>query len=505
MRGTLGLAIAIAFWWCARVASAHPVIDKPCKACHPDVHHAEFAARDGGDCKGCHAITSWTPATFGAAQHATTKYVLDGKHVGTPCSGCHPAGASKPRSFLVAQAECLDCHENPHGLQFAARQANGGCAGCHTTTAWKQWKVDHKVWPLADAHARAACASCHPGKGIDAPIAAFRGIAKTCKGCHVDIHAQQFTLTAPAKDCASCHGTNRWETPKFDHVKTRYALDGVHVDLACASCHRPTKLRNDDRVITWRLGYAECKDCHANPHPKVGMDCKGCHAATSWKPTARGGAGFDHDATGFGLRAAHAKAACTQCHTGTRSLANNTCQSCHPDPHLGRMAGQCFECHTAVAWQDVGMFDQHRRTRMPLTGKHAVIECSACHKRQAERTWRDLPTDCFGCHAQSYQTAKTPDHDPPGGPLLPRDCARCHVTTGWAPAIDPAKVTRLAATEHDRVFALSTGSHRTATCESCHVDRARTRAVRCDGCHTPSTLRAQHRQPVTPIASACLR
>jgi hypothetical protein len=504
--------IALILVGLAGVASAHPAMNgKPCVECHADAHHGEFAGRpDAGACVGCHTTTGWTPSTFGVAQHATTKYVLDGKHVATPCSACHPG---KPRtSFIVAGTDCLDCHQNPHAQKFATQQATGGCAGCHSTFTWKSWKVDHQTWPLTGGHARAACAACHPGKTIDSPVAAMRGIARECVACHADRHAGQFTR-APAKACTTCHDTEAWATPKFDHARTKYPLEGVHVGMPCARCHKIVELRNGEKSVAWRLGYAQCKDCHANPHPATTVDCKGCHAATSWKPLdGGGGGGFDHDKTGFALRASHAKASCTKCHDGKArpkqadQRTSSSCQSCHPDPHQGRMAGQCFECHTAVAWQDVGMFEQHRRTRMPLTGKHAVIECGACHRRQAERAFRDLPTDCFGCHAKKYAAALNHTGQAGEAPYS-RLCSACHVTTGWLPALDPDAVMRKEAKrrDHDRVFALTTGSHRSATCEQCHADPKRQRLVRCDGCHAAETLRTQHAQPVALVAATCLR
>jgi hypothetical protein len=270
------------------------------------------------------------------------------------------------------------------------------------------------------------------------------------------------------------------------------------------------------------LPYFQCKDCHADPHPKGasgGADCKGCHAATSWKAIdPKGGAGFDHDKTGFVLKQAHAKASCTQCHGAKRQVVgggtsagggkstNQTCQNCHPDPHMGRMAGQCFECHTAVAWQDTQMFEQHRRTRMPLTGKHAVIECGACHRRQGERPFRDLPSDCWGCHAPEYKALPT-HTGADGGDAYSRQCQECHVTISWAGAVDPGDVDRKfrQRTEHDRVFSLTSGSHVAVSCDGCHVDRKRMRVTRCDGCHPTEALRTQHKQPVqaSPVAS-CL-
>jgi hypothetical protein len=240
------------------------------------------------------------------------------------------------------------------------------------------------------------------------------------------------------------------------------------------------------------------------------MDCNACHTADSWKLSAgAGGSGFDHDKTGFALRAAHAKTSCVGCHRGPKPP--ETCDGCHKDPHAGRMDGQCYECHTAVAWSDVQQLEQHRRTRMPLTGKHAIVECAACHKRQSERTYSDLPVDCYACHAKDYHAPTThPNHDGTGvvGQPFSRDCGMCHRTTGWTPAVAaPSTVMPRVqqAVAHDPYFALSTGSHKALDCGSCHIDQRRPRAVRCDACHDDTALRGQHKTRVSSSPAGCMR
>lgn len=239
------------------------------------------------------------------------------------------------------------------------------------------------------------------------------------------------------------------------------------------------------------------------------LDCSACHTEAGWKlaPSA-GTSGFDHDRTGFPLRGSHVQSQCSGCHTAKAKPAT-TCEGCHRDPHRGRHDGACAECHTATAWSDTSTLDQHRRTRMPLTGRHATTDCSSCHKRQGGNLYANTPTDCFSCHRDDYRRAASPHkHDGSEGPQpFSRECGRCHQTSAWTPAFtDPASITRATArtAQHDAVFVLSTGSHRTAECSSCHVDARRTQLVRCDGCHVDSSVRAQHRTPVARSASACL-
>lgn len=241
------------------------------------------------------------------------------------------------------------------------------------------------------------------------------------------------------------------------------------------------------------------------------MDCSACHTSDGWQLAARAGqSGFDHDCTGFPLRGAHVQTTCTGCHTGAGKPAT-TCEGCHRDPHEGRQVGACAECHTATAWSDTRTLEQHRRTRMPLTGRHAMIDCSDCHRRQGERQYSDTPADCYACHSKEYHDqAVHPNHDGSvaGQPVFPRDCALCHQTTAWSPAYaNPLALPRATPAitgEHDRFFVLTTGSHRDADCASCHADVRRPQLVRCDGCHADVRLRAQHRTPVARAAVACL-
>ena len=252
------------------------------------------------------------------------------------------------------------------------------------------------------------------------------------------------------------------------------------------------------------------------------MACSACHTPDGWDLAGTAGkSGFDHDRTGFPLRAAHARTDCGGCHTSSAKPAT-TCEGCHQDPHVGRNNGPCAECHTATVWSDTTALDQHRRTRMPLTGRHATLDCVACHKRQGARQWSDLPRDCYGCHSTDYHGGTHPVHDGRPDvmgviqPIVSRECALCHQTVAWTPAICSMGITPCPTTtaarglappaDHDTRFALTTGSHRTATCASCHTDLRRPALVRCDGCHQDVALRQQHAGRAMPHgAAACLR
>ncbi|HEU5054999.1 MAG TPA: cytochrome c3 family protein [Kofleriaceae bacterium] len=244
------------------------------------------------------------------------------------------------------------------------------------------------------------------------------------------------------------------------------------------------------------------------------MDCSACHTTGGWQlddAAARGG-GFDHAATGFPLLGQHAATACSACHQGNLR-PSQSCDRCHRDPHARRLGDSCAECHGPAAWSDTQARARHRRSRMPLTGRHAIIECASCHRRQDARGYAATPVECYACHAAEVRRDIHPDHDgdPAGGvAALPRQCGRCHTTIAWSPAVVVAS--RIASglssapAQHDARFLLSRGPHRAAACRDCHPSPARPRTFTCAGCHTRARLAPQHRRARLDLSPrACLR
>lgn len=244
-----------------------------CLDCHKDEHKGTLAAFEGGECKGCHTTSGYRPTLFSAARHASTKFPLAGKHAATACSACHTN--ARPRLDLrLAKQACEGCHDNPHGDQFAKEMAQGGCAHCHEPAGWHLPKIDHRSWPLTGAHATTRCESCHKATAEDRKSghgASYRGAPRECKGCHLDVHAGQFTSKEPVRACDSCHATASFKLPSFDHGKsTRYVLDGAHAAVACAKCHAKTTLKDGSAAVRYRLPSTECRFCHASPHVRRG-------------------------------------------------------------------------------------------------------------------------------------------------------------------------------------------------------------------------------------------
>lgn len=241
-----------------------------CNSCHADRHEGEFASRQGGECGQCHDERGFAPTLFGAALHASTSFALEGRHQSVACSGCHRAERPRLDWHVEGGHRCEDCHQNPHGDQFATEMASGGCAGCHSAAGWDRPNIDHSTWPLTGVHDLVACSSCHSPTEEDRRTgrgASYRGVARECAGCHEDEHAGQFRLTEPRRECEVCHDTSGFAIEAFDHQRlANYALVGRHAQAECAACHRSTRLESGEEAVRWRLGYRECSDCHADPH-----------------------------------------------------------------------------------------------------------------------------------------------------------------------------------------------------------------------------------------------
>lgn len=366
------------------------------------------------------------------------------------CGQCHT------KKKKADPMKCLACHRDLAERIKAGRGWHrnkiDGCIACHpehqgedfNLIEWdpKKFAHDQSGFPLKGRHRQISdCAACHskanalPGKKGRSYLLK----SAACASCHADPHRGQL-----GGQCSRCHTTDvPFKQVAFDHGKTRFPLQGAHKGLACAACHP------DQR---WQVpAFSRCSDCHRDPHqPSQGKNCRSCHQETSWK-SAR----FDHERTRFPLRGKHSALACAQCHPrGVKAAkpAFGKCSDCHHrDPHQGRFAGDCGDCHTVDGFAKT-VFD-HNTTRFPLTGKHASLSCRQCHPQAAgakAAVYAKRSTACADCHADVHlgQFAAA--------------CDTCHTTAGFGGS----------ALKFDRqghsTFPLQ-GKHATLACGECHL------------------------------------
>lgn len=186
-------------------------------------------------------------------------------------------------------------------------------------------------------------------------------------------HAAVELLTRP-EGCATCH------------TETGLA-DG------CLSCHEEISAQLQDR-----RGY------HATLTDPDNPTCGSCHpehlgegfpitSRLSWG--AQVAAAFRHPHVEFALKGDHTELTCDQCHVDHREESfqlpqfpdrtrhqtflglDQTCSSCHDDPHSGGHVEKCGSCHGQNHFDPPEFFDHAEH--FALAGGHDNLDCASCH------------------------------------------------------------------------------------------------------------------------------
>jgi hypothetical protein len=329
-----------------------------CSKCHKTVNfdqpvaheQGQFVKRaDGGDCKACHNETSYRPSLFSKEDHQKTAYPLMGKHAAVECAKCHPPKGERT-VYKVRFDNCMRCHEDAHGGQFAGAPHGNNCESCHNVDGFKPslftlTKHDATAFALTGAHAATACAECHksPAGFFPAKPAQYKFPDTSCTVCHRDPHESG---TASLRlSCTDCHTTRDWKSVgAFDHGRTKFTLDGAHRAVICTECHKPSApaalAKGMGRDIVFRGASTLCASCHEDIHggqfdTAMGKaNCASCHVTMKWKATT-----FDHQKTTFPLDGQHKSVACLLCHKERKEIggrlvvaykgAARTCRACH--------------------------------------------------------------------------------------------------------------------------------------------------------------------------------
>jgi hypothetical protein len=306
--------------------------EKLCIACHTDHHGAEGRSTKEA------ALTEF--------HHDKTNFALVGSHADLDCAGCH----TEPLAELEAQ--CTKCHseDDPHESALGPE-----CEVCHSASGWPvglKTLSDHGV-AMEGGHDGLVCADCHTQGDHLADTT-------SCHDCHDEGHG------GTDASCGDCHEVKGWKPAKFDHGPCTCAFPGKHQTVGCIDCHED-------------FGFVDtptrCEGCHQpeGAHEPLG-GCAMCHTATSWDDGR-----FDHNKQAdFHLGGEHLSVSCVQCHTepGVFRGAPTECESCHrTDAHPD--FGPCAECHTTEGFSTSSF--EHPSTGFSLDGKHATLECAACH------------------------------------------------------------------------------------------------------------------------------
>lgn len=310
-----------------------------CESCHPapSPHGKRFDKLSGG-CATCHDGSKWTNANA-FAHGRQTKFSLGGKHAEITCKSCHRGDA-----FEAVQKGCKECHAHAtvHDNKYTTQQ----CTQCHVNNMQDPRPPGigpihgpTSPFPLVKGHKNVPCVDCHTERNSRGRTA-FENLSTECaEKCHTD-SAHDGAL---GKQCARCHVSGTWDALKFEHDK--YALEGEHVNVACAACHGATK--------KFAGAPRKCADaaCHARDDVHggaLGATCDRCHLAN-------GDNRFSHTISAkFKLDGKHLAVPCGDCHP-TRAFKPRpmSCFGCHPEPraHFGKYGTYCERCHTTKAWK----------------------------------------------------------------------------------------------------------------------------------------------------------
>ena len=498
-----------------------------CLDCHTEIAsriaghrglHATYHIDSGSsaECARCHSehngsdfpLVKWDTTTF---DHKTTGYALEGKHAGLACNRCHTpdhiSASERPsikykdlsKTFLGLPTACTACHKDAHEGRLGQN-----CLQCHNYTDWKNvsGQFDHSKtrYPLIGVHAKVGCEKCHTPGADNKPR--YLGLPfGNCSDCHADPHHGSFAQ----QTCQSCHNTSGWKrvsssmlNQSFDHSKTKYPLQGKHLQVDCLLCHTNGDFKK-------ALAFQKCGDCHKDEHNGQfakrtdAGECAACHTVDGFRPAKFGLK--EHAATGYPLEAKHAAVQCAQCHIpkGKETqykIRFARCLDCHQDEHQTQFAARpylnrCDQCHTLKGFRpSTFSLGKHKETQFMLTGAHLAVPCGDCHRQSSK--FQPKPTEqyhfddrsCTACHEDPHKGQFKKKMLEVGTGGTPAGCEACHSTKTWRD---------LSRFDHARTQFPLTGTHRAVACIDCHkpanletklVNADFTAApLRCEQCH----------------------
>lgn len=274
-----------------RKAKFKGLVHDACADCHVDAHEGQMVVNGKKpDCASCHTEQGFLPPKYGLREHAKTRYPLEGAHQVVACAACHeraPALRAKiPMSVLTELKKkklqelfsnalfdfgkpldrCESCHADLHAGQFKDVK----CESCHGLASFTKIRFDHQKdarFPLQGAHLKVACDKCHFAPGPKDPVR-YKSLELGCRGCHLDVHAGQFTKPNQPANCEGCHALESWKKLRFVHRApfTEFILDGQHEKAKCESCHRKVAVARGVTSAQYKGLPLTCEGCHADFH-----------------------------------------------------------------------------------------------------------------------------------------------------------------------------------------------------------------------------------------------
>lgn len=333
----------------------------------------------------------------------------------------------------ISPGELSSYHSNLEGIS--------NCTQCHV---------------LGDKVSNEKCLSCH--SELKERITQNKGYhvskdikGKQCATCHNEHHGRTFQIV-------------KFETEKFNHNLSGFALSVVHSKKKCVDCHAVKNISNQKikvKKFTYLGLKTSCLSCHADYHQKtLSTNCLNCHDAESFKKAPK----FKHTTAKFQLTGKHINVECIKCHKidikGSYKFQKFTglqyklCTNCHEDVHKNKFGQNCTQCHSGESFHEIkgiSNFD-HSKTKYKLEDKHLTVQCKLCHK--AKYTTALKYQKCNDCHIDYHKNQFAKDGVSP-------DCSTCHNTTGFVNFSYTIE-------QHNIGSFVLQGSHIATPCFSCH-------------------------------------
>jgi hypothetical protein len=206
----------------------------------------------------------------------------------------------------------------------------------------------------------------------------------------------------------------------------------------------------------------------------------------------------EHDTSKYPLKGKHIPVPCDKCHlpAGKDTIYKvkfALCTDCHKDAHDGQFAAapyrnKCEDCHTVLDFhRSTYTIAKHRNSRFPLTGAHAAVSCSDCHKvGAAGRNDKIMPfrfedRTCTACHEDVHHGEFKDRMAKRRADGTPQGCEACHTVRSW---------TDVTGFDHSKTKFPLLGAHRAIKCGDCHKVPVGKKEVQfkgtsqvCEDCH----------------------
>jgi hypothetical protein len=361
-------------------------------------------------------------AAVPASAQTTASRQFDHATTGYPLAGAH------------AKERCESCHRNA-----VFKGTPKDCASCHIAGA--RWARDNTVMPARHVPTSAGCDSCHDTRRFAGARFSHAGIPPgSCQNCHNGsvAAAKPRDHLPTTSSCDTCHTTGTWAGARPDHA-------GFTQATSCASCHNGSTASGKPAT-----------------HVPVGAtNCFSCHGVTAWKPSR-----WNHTQVVV-------TAQCASCHNGAYPPAEG--KPSHHIPYTqvaGGGSANCDTCHKSgtSSWNPgllhanlnvtANCASCHNGSYLGARGKPAdathanASTCENCHTNRAwtgaqvDHAGFNQTTNCASCHNGSNAPGKPASHIPVGL----TNCHACHGVTAWKPS----------KWNHTQVVV-------TAQCASCHT------------------------------------